>query len=179
MTAQIGDHYTYDGNEYTVVTMSESIPFHPADYGIFPGYVCTACARGYWCHYTIKDDSIFLKDLYVNSAEDYYPAINGVLPNRVTEYEYEDYMGHRRYAGINLKIPYTGKILIGDGFLDEYYVHMGFQSFWAYKKLIELVFENGKLIESNDQSRIAAAVRMIIRTEGKLPRGYGADIWWL
>ena len=34
MTAQIGDQYKYCGNEYTIVTRSDPMPFHPSEYGI-------------------------------------------------------------------------------------------------------------------------------------------------
>ena len=69
------------------------------------------------------------------------------------------HFGHRVYKDVNIPIPYTGKILLGDGFMREYYIHMGFQRGWAYKKLIELVFEEGILLECNDLSHIAKAQR--------------------
>lgn len=70
-----------------------------------------------------------------------------------------EYMGHRVYQNLNLPMNYTGKILVGNNFINKYYIHMGYQRAWAYKTLIELVFENGKLIEEIDQSEVAKKLR--------------------
>ena len=195
MTAQIGDRYKFENNEYTIVDMSAAIDFHPSEYGIFPVPACTACWSGFWCVYIIKEDGIFLEDLYVHSGNDQYPAINGVLPEQQEGNEAFTYMGHRRYAGLNIQISYTGKILVGDDFLQEYYIHMGYQRPWAFKKLVELVFKDGKLVESKDRSSVAAKVREVISSEEALTGwffkrrfensgdnsliGDATDIWWL
>lgn len=195
MTAQIGDQYKFKNSEYTIVARSAAMDFHPSKYGIMPEAACTACWSGFWCVYNVTDDGIFLEDLYVNSKDDYYPQIEGVLPEQQNGNETFTYMGHHRYAGLNIRIPYTGKILVGDKFMHEYYIHMGYQRPWAYKKLIELVFEEGKLIETNDQSHIAAKLRKKMRSEDSITdklfkRRFGIiqadeiidggnDIWWL
>lgn len=104
-------------------------------------------------------------------------------------------MGHHLYQGLNLKMTYTGKLLVGRDFMHEYYIHMGYQRAWAYKTLIELIFEDGALIETNDQSDVAAQIRAKIKNEQKLekklsrniPRfvdesfslDYGIKAWWL
>ena len=83
---------------------------------------------------------------------------------------------------------------MGDDFLSDYYIHMGFQQPWAYQKLIDLVFENGKLIKTLDQSHVAEGLRIKLRTDeafGKRSflqrlQAYRsdrlkkpADLWWL
>ena len=80
MTAQIGDSFKFDGQDYTIVALSEYIRFDPREYGITPEAACTACWAGYWCAYNIKEDGIYLEDLYINSKDDYYPEILGVNP---------------------------------------------------------------------------------------------------
>ena len=160
MTAQIGDTFKFSDENYEIVSVSESIEFNPQEYGITPEQVCTACWKGYWCVYNITPDGILLEDLYINSKDGYYPEINGVKP--VSEYgEGKElmYFGHRLYKKINIKIPYTGKILAGDEFLDKYYIHMGLQRPLSYKKLVSFVFKDGKLIATNDQSDLAATLR--------------------
>lgn len=59
-------------------------------------------------------------------------------------------------------MDYTGRILVGKGFIHDYYIHMGFQRAWAYETLKEFVFENGKLINVVDHSKIAAELRELI-----------------
>ena len=160
MTAQIGDSFKLDDSNYTMVAISEALNFDPGKYGIVPESICTACWRGFWCVYNINDKGIFLDNLYVNSQDDYYPEIEGV--KAITEKEgdgRQSFLGHHLYKGLNIKIDYSGKILVGKDFLPQYYIHMGFQRAWAFEKLIELVFENGTLVEKNDQSEVAADIR--------------------
>ena len=85
-------------------------------------------------------------------------------------------MGHHLYKGLNIKLDYTGKILVGDGFIHEYYIHMGYQRAWAYKKLVELVFVDGNLIEKNDHSKVAADIRKKIRNDKDFDQKLHMDI---
>lgn len=152
MTAQIGDTFRYEEQEYSIVAISNSIPFHPKDYGMEPEAVCTACWDGYWCDYKISDNGIFLQNLYINSKDGNYPEINGVKGNN-------QYMGHHLYKNINLPIPYSGKIVVGKDFINKYYVHMGYQRAWGYETLLEFVYEDGKLTDIMDYSSVAAELR--------------------
>ncbi len=185
MTAQIGDIYKYQKKEFTIVALSSAMLFDPKNFGLEPHARSTACWRGYWCEYSIENDELLLKDLYLFNSEDKYPPLNGVEVSPQEFVEYECYsgnkkkrekitspahFGHRVYKDINMPIPYTGKILLGDGFMREYYIHMGFQRGWAYKKLIELVFEEGILLECNDLSHIAKAQRESMKQEKVNPR---------
>ena len=160
MTAQVGDKFRYKKKEYGIVAISNPIRFKPQDYGITPQACCTACWNGYWCEYEISDEGIMLDNLYVNSKDDYYPEINGILPLSEDDSKQKfRYMSHHLYKGVNIKIPYTGKIVVGKDFLREYYIHMGYQRAWAYKQLKEFIFEEGKLIEVVDHSKVAKELR--------------------
>ena len=79
-------------------------------------------------------------------------------------------MGHWTYDNVNLMIPYTGKILLRDKFLPEYYIHMGFQQAFAYETLVEFVFENGKLIETIDHSDTVEKMRESMNLEELVDR---------
>lgn len=190
MTAQIGDIYKYQNTQYTIVALTSAAAFHPADFGLEPHASSTACYRGYWCEYNITNDKLLLKDLYLFNSDGKYPPLNGteVSPPEFEEYEcyrgnskkpekvtMPAHMGHRVYRDVNIAIPYTGKILLGSGFIDEYYIHMGFQRGWAYEKLIEFVFEEGILLECNDLSSIAQAQRDAIERQNENPRYPDAD----
>ena len=131
VTAQIGDQYKYKGKEYNIVARRGTVGIHPMQYGIEPKMAGTACWNGYWCVYNITDDGIYLEELYVNAKDGHYPPIEGVRPD-----EKQTYMGHHRYKGLHIRVPFTGRILMGDGFLHEYYIHMGYQRPWAYKELL-------------------------------------------
>lgn len=158
MTAQIGDEFMIQDRSYTMVALSNPIPFHPKEYGITVESRCTACWRGFWCVYDLSDDELILRDLYVNAKDMVFPEINGVSIQ-----EKEDYLGHFVYSNLRLPISYTGKILVGDGFLWEYYIHMGFQRPWAYKTLLEFIFEEGILLDTVDRSNMARHLRNEIK----------------
>lgn len=178
MTVQIGDIYRYQNKKFTIVAMSSLNIFNPRSFGLEPHTGATVCWRGYWCEYDIVDDELRLKDLYLFNADGNYPPINGTEVSNQEFEEYESYrgnkkkcekvkipanFGHRVYRDINMLIPYSGRILLGNEFMDEYYIHMGFQRGWAYRKLIELVFEEGILMECNDISYIAEEKREAIK----------------
>lgn len=107
---------------------------------------------------------------------------------------YIKYDGYHRYS-LNMEIPYTGKVLVGEGFLSKYYIHMGYQRPWAWEKLTEFLFLDEKLIEINDQSSIAAKIREKIQLGYDLERiSFGrrlglvdasslldeeTDVWWV
>lgn len=168
------------------MALSSVMLFDPKNYGMEPHASSTACWRGYWCEYAIEDDELLLNDLYLYNSDDKYPPLNGV---EVSLPEFKEYkcqggkkiimkahFGHRVYKDVNMPIPYTGKILLGDGFMREYYIHMGFQRGWAYKKLIELVFEEGILQECNDLSHIAKAQREAMAQGNINPQRPDGDI---
>lgn len=156
MTAQVSDKFIYKNNEYSIVAETTPVEFHPEDYGIIPCPIDTACWAGYWCNYEITGDELILKNLIINSKNDEYPDIEGVSPN---EPSIVKNMGYHIYNNINLRMSYTGKVLLGDEFMSSYYIHMGYQRAWSYKVLKEFVFQNGKLIEIIDHSDIAAKIR--------------------
>ncbi len=213
MTAQIEDCYKHRRKRYSLVAISDEMTFDPRAYGVIPKGRCTACWRGYWCEYNVTAKGLFLQNLYINSEDEKYPPINGV---NVSEIEYRDcislsfkdgkvvqtptkiekHMGHREYKNLNIPVKYTGKVLLGNGFLREYYIHMGFQRSWAYTELIEFEFKDGKLINKTDHSDTAAKLREILDSSdvdpahpdgGNIPQfvedsfslDYSVKAWWM
>ncbi|MBS3793093.1 hypothetical protein KGY77_10685, partial [Candidatus Bipolaricaulota bacterium] len=57
------------------------------------------------------------------------------------------------------ELDYTGGLLLGDEFIQDLYTHMGFQAPWKYEKVIELIFEEGKLQKETDRSERMAVLR--------------------
>ena len=182
MTAQIGDVYKYRGKHFTLVASSAEMPFSPEAYGLEPHFCCTACWDGYWCEYKI-DGKLYLQNLFINCKNDNYPPVNGI---QVSPVEYAK-MGHHVYQDLDLEIPFSGNILIGAEFLQEYYIHMGLQRPFAYSTLLELVFLNGVLIDAYNRSDIAKKLRKRYNArwakadEGRENPDQEAlpDLWWL
>ena len=210
MTAQIGDIYKINDKRYSLVARSGNVVFDPKSYGLEPHARCTACYRGYWCEYTILEEELILQNLFIFNKDEHYPPFNGVevTPPEFNEYDCDAgkgkrkkvtlpaHLGHRVYRDVNLTIPFSGKILLGSDFMQEYYIHMGYQRGWGYKKLIELVFDEGLLMESCDMSAFAEAQREAIKQKKLDPRwpdyddvrkfvedcfslNYSDKVWWL
>ena len=175
MTAQIPDKYKYMRKNYSIVAMSDPIGFDPADYGLEPHMSSTACWRGYWCEYHIKNGKLILEKLLMYNSDNNYPDLNGIqvspqkykksrcissddTDNKVRTEMIPVNFGHRTYL-VNMEMNYTGKIVLGAEFMKKYYVHMGFQYPWAYKELKEFDFEDGALVKIIDHSDVAEMIR--------------------
>ena len=158
MTAQTGDKFVFRGEDYSIVAISSPINFYPQNYGIKPRAFCTGCWKGYWCEYYISDKDIKLENLYINSQNGNYPEIRGIKPEKDGEKDFL-YMGYHLYKNLGMPVDYTGKIIVGKGFINKYYIHMGYQRAWAYEVLKELIFANGIFVESIDHSEMARKLR--------------------
>lgn len=204
MTAQIPDTYIYHEDEYLFVASEPRFYFDPKTLGIEPESISSACWRGFWCTYEISNKGFVLKDLYIHTKDDKYPPIN----RSTSHIDVIDHVGisgiagatsfgnggYRNYKELSLPMDYTGNILIGRNFLNHYYLHLGYQRFYTYELLVEIVVVNGKIIKMFDRSEIAKLVRekidatvkefdietdtATIIKQVKEENSIG-DIWWL
>lgn len=183
MTGQIADRYYYNGEEYSFVAYQPKLNFTPQVFNLTPSSISTSCWRGFWCSFDISDSGLYLNELYIHTDNDKYPDILNVKVadieyvecmatrndngKKVTSpFKYEKYRGHRQYKSLMYPIFYSGSLVLGKGFLRNYYIHCGFQRFYTYKTLIELEFKNGKVINCIDRSAMAAFVRDKIDANG-------------
>lgn len=182
MTMQIRDTCKHNNKRFSIVEMSAPMAFNPKDYGLEPQLRCTACYRGYWCEYNICDDELYLQNFYMFNLDNNYPPLNGA---NVSEQKFEkakkytskgvetalieENMGHRVYENVNLNIPYTGRILVGDEYIRNYSIFMEYRLCWAYKILQEFVFEDGLLLETIDHSKYVEELRIKIKELGIKP----------
>lgn len=176
MTAQINDKFIFNGHSYDISAIQLPCEFFCIEkLGIFPTEKTTACWRGYVAEFAILENRLVLKDLTTNNGKrDVEPVVlNGISPFIIGSEKYQDWY----YENINLEISYSGAILITDGFLREYYVHMGFQSPFSYTKVVELIFEHGLLISTNDLSDVATKFREEVATENHESRMKNIPLW--
>ena len=159
MTAQINDKLSFNKSDLDIVAIENPESFFDFDkLGLSPIATCSACWRGYIAIFAIdKDNNLILKNLYTNNDDKEPPIINGVEAFEINDWKENMYAlaGNLAYEDINLLIPYTGSFLIGDSFIDELYVHMGFQHPFKYEYIEEFIFENGICIETRDLSKEA------------------------
>lgn len=180
MTAQMGEIFRHEGQEYICLRVEGGDLFNPHDYGFHPFSFSTACWRGYCCTYEVKDGALMLQELLINDCRGYYPAINGVsIPKRepvsdsfpmLGEDDTESHalhFGPETYKGLALPIPFTGRVLLGDDFDYRYYIHMGLQRPMGYRKLYSFSFVDGILQEITDHCKTAELLREIDAKESE------------
>ncbi|MFW9918611.1 MAG: hypothetical protein ACFFED_03360 [Candidatus Thorarchaeota archaeon] len=144
MTAQIPDEFRYEGETYDLVGLDGSGLYTPNDFGLETYSSCTACWRGYIMHYDCVDDMLILDSMDANVKE--LHEVNGVMPGKgknFMKYTYND---------LRLKTKFTGTMLLARNFIQEMYVHMGYQRPMAYRTVYELTVVNGDITKVEDLS---------------------------
>jgi len=163
MTAQIPDGIRYDGHSYAIAAIERDWPFDPNALGLRKGCTIlfsTGCYRGFEAGYEVRDGFLFLVRLSVlYNSNRTPPSWNGLEPRLRTNYP-----DMWEYPELRYPIDYSGGLIIGRGFLQEFYVHMGFQRPHCYEVVHELVFEHGWLRQATDHSLRMEFARELIRS---------------
>lgn len=168
MTAQITDTFLLDGKRYALVGQRGSPLFAPAEHGIPTVAMHTACWRGYYSTYSITD-AMQLEEVHLRMADpDPERTLFGIPP---AEYD----RGAAVYRAIGHVVEYTGGILLGDGFIQELYVHMGFHPPHKWRVVHELLFERGHVTERHDRSAAMAAIRERLASQPLAPGSEAPD----
>jgi hypothetical protein len=149
MTAQIPDEFTYNGEKFSLVGLRGNGLPTPEDFGVHPYFRCTACWRGFVMKYQFTDNHLILDGMLVNVKKP--PKINGVEPQNAKEtgnsiFDYS-------YQNLNLKTEFTGSVLLAKDFIQQMYIHMGFQRPMAFRTVVEFQVENGDITEIRDLSK--------------------------
>lgn len=164
MTAQMHDRINFQGQEYNLVGVSGLDLFNAEKFGFKPTGRVTACWRGFVCHYILLGNTLTLNKLEVSYGHlgrtkfspKRCPEINGVAPIYTED---RNAYFNNVYENLNLKIGFTGRILIAAGFIDKLYVHMGFHPAWKYRIICELTFDNGEMTNKQDVSQKMNEIR--------------------
>jgi hypothetical protein len=186
MTAQISDTFYYRKKPRALAGINGSGLFDPAQHGIKPVMISTACWRGYYCTYEVEDGGLFLTEVHLGlgredaAARGEGPKLFGRIPRRYTV------LGHRQNVrtgevttswesgefkvdDIREPVPFTGGLLLGDDFIHEMYVHMGFHPAYKFRVVYELVFDGGRLVEEHDRSAQIAEFREMLSSRSLEP----------
>ncbi len=144
MTAQIPDWVSFDGNEYVIVGLRGGDLISPEQFGLKPTGISSACWRGFHAGYEIVKAMLYLRELTISQIDRRYPVIGG------TEPEIDEYQA--MYHGLNVLVPFTGKIRLAKDFVPELYIHMGFPKPTAFKTVLDVSFLEGEVINVRDRS---------------------------
>ena len=161
MTQQIHDYLTVDKHTYLIVGVKGIRYFKPTTYGLRPAVISSACWRGFFCGFQVKTSWLRLDDLYmghrVKAREDAAasppPDLFGVVPRWDRK---EECWWYRRLDHV---VPYSGGLLVADGLLRTGYINMGFHPAFKFTTVRELLFKQGRLVETIDHSGQMQLVR--------------------
>ena len=145
MTAQIPDTFLFDGDEYSLIGIKGDGLASPNQFGMEPEMIHTARYRGFYATYELTTEAIYLRELTLREKNGNYLPIGGIKP---TKQEYQ-----ATYQGLNELVPFTEKIRLAKDFIEELYIHMGYQKPTAFKTVIDITITDGKVIAIRDRSR--------------------------
>jgi hypothetical protein len=151
MTAQEPDIFVLEGEEYQLIGIEGTDMPSPLEFGMFPVEISTACYRGFISRYEFAEGQLFLVQMELRDIDDRYLPICGVEPQVGKWSAY--------YRGLRVAVPFTGTIRLARDFIEERYVHMGFQRPTSYKTVLDLTLEEGKIKNTNDRSADVAELR--------------------
>ena len=162
MTSQISDILHWNGEDYAIAAVENLWSFDPEEYGLKPQMLSTACWRGFHCTYEVRDQDLLLRAMVIGLHNHDAPVFQG-------RRGVKDVVGSWHFEDLLLPILYSGGVLVGRDFQDEFYVHMGFHRPHCYGRLYELCFEKGLLVRSKDLSDKMAELRDSIRRRQRSP----------
>jgi hypothetical protein len=157
MTAQIPDGVVVDGTTWALVGINGQGLFDPAGFGLQPISLSTGEWRGFTCRYAIEAGRLRLAHLSIGrlreeagtAAIERLPSIARSTQDRARwEFDFE-----------GLEVPFTGTLLLGDEFIRDLYVHMGFHPAWKWGRVLELQLAGGEVTRTADRSAEYAQIR--------------------
>ena len=163
LTGQVSDEFRYNGEVFSLVGINGKGLYTPTDFGMTTTMASTACWRGYQMFYDCVDGKLILDTMFANPTE--LKPVNGIEPQKPKE----SWMFNHVYENLGLKTKFSGRILLGKDFIQEMYVHMGFQSPESYQIVIEIEVKDGDVVKETDLSSIMAERRLAGRNKPARP----------
>ena len=138
MTAQIADRILYIGDIYSIIKVTDGELASPVQFGMEAERMHTACYRGFYSMYVLTEDILYLKQLTVKEKNQNYLPIKGI--------EAQKYRYGYTYHDLSEIIKFTGTIIIAKDFIQELYIHAGYQRAIAFESVYEITFKKGRFI---------------------------------
>lgn len=158
------NHIIKDENTYVVLKCEDS-PYLPADLKISPTWEKDKQFQ-YSGNMEVEDYKLYLKDLSV-FCDRGFPEIGNVAP-KLTEISYG--ITNACYEDIHVPLIYTGGMIIGRGYLKDYDKGMicsgrYYEPVYCYETLLELIFQDGRLVTEIDHSKAMKRIRKNLELE--------------
>jgi hypothetical protein len=166
LTAQIPNSVILKEEKFSITGFTNEGLINPKDFGINPIMSSTACWRGFVTKYKIDKESNFVLDeLKVKTNhDDEEIEINGISPKAPTN-KLSRRAFNRVYEQINLRVNFSGFILIGANFIQELYKHMGFHKSWKFERVYEIEIDKGKVKSITDLSEKMLEIRNVFKEQ--------------
>ena len=161
MTAQIPDSVRINGTGFNICGVRGEGLFDPSVHGIETSAPHTACWRGFVCGYAVAYNHLVLDELTLWSEPRRWPhnrpLLESFFGDRLLIDEDQTSVSAQELA---CPVPFTGGLLLGNDFVEELHVRMGFQPAYKYRQVLELTFESGLLVSQSDRSIEMAEIRL-------------------
>jgi len=145
MTAQISDTFIFENDTYSLIGFSGGELSFPQQFGMEAEMLDTSCYRGFYATYKLTKKALLLTELTLREKNGNYKSIGGIKP--ITE------KFKATYQDLNEVVPFTGKIRLAKDFIQELYIHMGYQKPTAFKTVIDITLKDGRVLEIDDRSQ--------------------------
>lgn len=124
----------------------------------------------YVAYFEITNSNLYLDTLAIYQKEN--PKEWRGIPFEPSPYRYEPCVYCRHVA---LPIHFTGKLVAVDHFIHKYYIHLGYQQWYAFQEVQLLTFEEGLLRDIQDFSERAALIRTKYIVDPQKPQTFTID----
>ncbi len=145
MTGQISDTFLFKGDHYSLIGISGGDLASPERFGMEPEMIHTACYRGFYATYELTEETLYLRELTLREKNKKYPPIEGIEP-AIGD-------GQATYRNLSVLVPFTGKMRLAKDFIEELYIHMGYQKPTAFRTVLDLTLKDGRVVEIKDRSQ--------------------------
>lgn len=167
MTAQAPDFVTFEGTEYAIAGIDGQGLFDPESVSLATPMISTACWRGHIDYYTVAEGRLRLTSVALGSMATFEGRAleqgMSVAGGQVVPAD-RSWGAAWQITGWELAVPFTGTLLVGRDFVQETYVHMGFNPAWRFRTVWEFAVDEGVVSAALDRSDAAAAAREAILT---------------
>lgn len=154
MAGQIEDVVVVEGRMYALVGVNGLGLFEPDQHGLQVRMTTTACRRGYVCEYAVDDDGLFLTGLRLGMARP---------PARLFGADLRVIGSAATYSTLRVPLCFAGGLLLGARPTHDLYGHMGQHPVWNYTEVLELLFDDGRLVAVCDRSELMKQRRAAAR----------------
>ena len=185
MTGQIPNTFVVEEKTPYEQILNQKGPIcSPEDFGLSTFMSTTACRRGYHLTYGIVDGTLYLEKMLLNTKDP--KKINGIEPKstqnavKIASGKGNDQSNKKAwiqkyynmfqlvYENLHVKPNFTGMVYLGEKIARGYSIHMGNQPIWTYEGVLEVVFDKGTVVESNNVSK---TIKKFRKNMGKKPFG--------